>query len=164
MKLKTVGLLLVLVAVAAAQFGTVSLPPGTVVAISQVISLATELANRPTKAGTFTVSRAVYINSSGQLQSVSGGTTDCVLVNGTSATCGSGGSAGTAVASEQPSGSSITYTIANTPISGSLLVYVNGQFVLPGGVDYTLSGTTLTFVAGYSSWLTAGQIRASYRY
>jgi hypothetical protein len=166
MRLRIAVLLVAAFGVALAQFGggTVSLPPGTLVPISSVISLATELAARPIKAGTFTTSRAVYINSSGQLQSVSGGTTDCVLVNGTSATCGIGGSAGTAVPAEQPSGSSVTYTIANTPISGSLLVYVNGQFVLPGGVDYTLSGTTLTFVAGYSSWLTAGQIRVSYRY
>lgn len=166
MRLRIAVLLVAAFGVALAQFGggTVSLPPGTLVPISSVISLATELANRPLKSGTFTASRAVYINSGGQLQSVSGSTTNCVLVDGTSASCGSGGSAGTAVAAEQPSGVGVSYSIANTPVSGSLQVFVNGQFVLPGGTDYVLSGTTLTFVAGYSTWLSASQIRVSYRY
>ena len=39
-------------------------------------------------------------------------------------------------------GSNVTFTI-----TGSLnALFVNGQFMSPGGVDYTLSGTTITFV------------------
>lgn len=32
-------------------------------------------------------------------------------------------------------------------VTGSIsALYVNGQFMVPGGVDYTLSGTTITLV------------------
>lgn len=54
------------------------------------------------------------------------------------------------VDSETPTGtvngSNTDFTLANTPISGSLKVYVNGQRMKAGGEDYTLSGKTITFV------------------
>lgn len=63
---------------------------------------------------------------------------------------GGGGSSGTAVYSEVPSGlvngSNASYVLAHTPLAGSLRVYVNGQRMKAGGVDYTLAGTTITFV------------------
>jgi hypothetical protein len=51
--------------------------------------------------------------------------------------------------SETPSGSvngsNVTFTLAGTPISNSLSLYLNGVEQTPGGVDYTLSGTIITF-------------------
>ena len=51
---------------------------------------------------------------------------------------------------ETPSGtinsSNTSFTIASTPVSGSLIVYRDGQRLIGGGADYTLSGTTITFV------------------
>lgn len=51
---------------------------------------------------------------------------------------------------ETPSGtinsSNVTFTIASTPVSGSLILYRDGQRLIAGGADYTLSGTTITFV------------------
>lgn len=42
-------------------------------------------------------------------------------------------------------GSNTSFTLANTPISGSLQLYRDGQLLNGGGNDYTLSGTTITF-------------------
>ena len=51
---------------------------------------------------------------------------------------------------ETPSGtvnsSNVTFTIASTPVAGSLTLYRDGQRLIAGGADYTLSGTTITFV------------------
>jgi hypothetical protein len=52
--------------------------------------------------------------------------------------------------SETPSGSlngsNTTFTLSNSPISGSLAVYLNGLYQEEGaGKDYELSGTTITF-------------------
>ena len=55
------------------------------------------------------------------------------------------------VANEIPTGLinslNVTYTIANTPVTGSVMVFLNGLLQAPGGgLDYTISGTTITFV------------------
>jgi len=51
---------------------------------------------------------------------------------------------------ETPSGtinsSNTSFTIASTPVAGSLTLYRDGQRLIGGGADYTLSGTTITFV------------------
>ena len=57
---------------------------------------------------------------------------------------------GAAVDNEIPSGtingSNVTFTLANTPISGSEHVYLNGARQLVGaGNDYTISSATITF-------------------
>lgn len=57
-------------------------------------------------------------------------------------------------------GSNTAYTLANTPISGSEHVYYNGLLQEGGGEDYTLSGTTVTFV---SAPVTGSRIRVTYR-
>jgi hypothetical protein len=44
-------------------------------------------------------------------------------------------------------GINAAFTLANTPLAGTLMVWVNGLMMLAGG-DYNLAGTTITFVAG----------------
>ncbi len=42
-------------------------------------------------------------------------------------------------------GSNTIFTIANTPVTGSEMLFVNGQLMDAGaGNDYTISGTTIT--------------------
>lgn len=65
---------------------------------------------------------------------------------------------------ETPSGSvnssNVTFTLANTPVSGSEEVYLNGLLQEPGaGNDYTISGATITYLAAP---LTGDRIRVSY--
>jgi len=55
------------------------------------------------------------------------------------------------IVNEIPSGlinsSNVTYTLANTPVTGTVAVFLNGMYQAPGaGLDYTISGTTITFV------------------
>ncbi|MDX1372241.1 MAG: hypothetical protein R3321_07210, partial [Nitrososphaeraceae archaeon] len=54
------------------------------------------------------------------------------------------------IANEIPSGAidsiNDTFTLANTPIVGSVSVFLNGLHQAPGsGLDYTISGSTITF-------------------
>jgi hypothetical protein len=68
---------------------------------------------------------------------------------------------GTPVINEVVSGSGTSFTLANTPVSGSLRLYGAGQRLTPGaGNDYTISGVTITTVNSYS----AGQLLADYNY
>jgi hypothetical protein len=39
-----------------------------------------------------------------------------------------------------------SFTLANTPVAGTVQVFLNGLLQAPGGLDFTVSGTTLTFV------------------
>ena len=62
-----------------------------------------------------------------------------------------GGAGGTFVYNETPTGAvdsaNVTYTLAHAPSpAGSLILTVNGQVMTSGGVDYTLSGSTITMV------------------
>lgn len=67
------------------------------------------------------------------------------------------------VTRETPSGtvngSNTAFTLANTPTSGTDQVYLNGLLQEPGGQDYTLSGTTITFV---SAPVSGDRVRCSY--
>jgi hypothetical protein len=59
-------------------------------------------------------------------------------------------------------GANATFTLANAPIAGSLNLFING-FRLTQGSGYTLSGSTITYQAGYIP--NAGDTHeASYRY
>lgn len=71
-----------------------------------------------------------------------------------------GGSGGTAVVGEIVSGSGTTYTLAHTPLAGTLAVYINEVRKIGGGVDYTLSGAVIITV---QTWGT-GDVIADYSY
>ena len=58
-------------------------------------------------------------------------------------------------------GSNVTFTMANTPVSGSEHVYLNGLLQeVGGGNDYTISGGTITMSVAP---LTGERIKVSYR-
>lgn len=64
----------------------------------------------------------------------------------------SGGAGGTGTA-ETPSGAingaNAVFTLAHTPIAGSLMVFLNGLKQTAGaGNDFVLAGTTITFESG----------------
>lgn len=61
-------------------------------------------------------------------------------------------------------GSNDTFTVANTPNpAASVQLFKNGQLMIAGGADFTLSTATITFVAGAIPQ-TGDVLRASYRY
>lgn len=59
-------------------------------------------------------------------------------------------------------GSNDTFTLAGTPTSGSLMLFMNGQF-LTQGVDYTVSGSTITFASPPVAGLAGKPFKAYYR-
>lgn len=56
-------------------------------------------------------------------------------------------------------GTNLTFTLANTPITGSVHIWSDGVLMLPT-THYSISGTTITFVSGYMPF---NSIVASYR-
>lgn len=64
--------------------------------------------------------------------------------------------AGAMVTSEVLGGSGTSFTLANTPVAGTLILFGSGVF-LTNTVDYTVSGVTVTILIGSYS---AGQVVA----
>ncbi len=59
-------------------------------------------------------------------------------------------------------GTNPTFTLANTPVAGTLTVYANGLKQLAGvGNDYTISGNTITFLSGAIP-VTGDQLQVDY--
>lgn len=125
-------------------------PVNTAILITDISGLRDELDARPTKGAGYSISRAAVINASGELESALGDPSDCIHVDGSSGTCGSGGS-GTNISyadSETPAGTrdgtNATFTLSaapNPPLS--LQLFRNGV-LQTAGIDYTLSGSTVT--------------------
>jgi hypothetical protein len=128
-------------------------PVTSPVQIGDVVGLTNALNVRPTQGVGFAIGRAAVINSSGQVDGASGNLGDCVRVDGSSGPCGGGGGGGGVLPlfqdNEVPSGLvnglNTTFTLQFTPSpSSSLSVYRNGILMKPG-VDFTLSGNSLSF-------------------
>lgn len=59
-------------------------------------------------------------------------------------------------------GSNVTFTLAHTPLSGQIMLYLNGQYMTHGaGEDYTLSGLTITMI---SPLIPGDKLRTNYPY
>jgi hypothetical protein len=121
--------------------------------LSDVSGLVQELNSRPIKGPGYSNSRAAVINNTGLVEGAAGSLSDCVRVDGTAGPCGSSGGA-VFVDSEVPTGavngSNSTFSLVSTPQpSSSLALYRNGLLQRAGaGNDYTISGSTITFLSG----------------
>jgi hypothetical protein len=107
------------------------------------------------------------INASGQIVGASGNLGDCVKVDGSSGPCGGGGVLPQFSDGETPTGlvngANTIFTLALAPSpSSSLTLYLNG-LRQDQGVDYTISGSTITF-ATVSVPMTGDILLANYRY
>jgi hypothetical protein len=63
-------------------------------------------------------------------------------------------------------GSNVTFTLANTPVAGTVMLYLNGDLLRPGaGHNYTISGLTITMASapsnalGYTDLLMANYLK-----
>lgn len=143
---------------------TVVLPDATTLAIGHTFVIA----NR--SSGVVTVNA----NGGGLIQAMAANSTMTVTVISNSTAAGTWDAAysgaGSLAASnfvdrETPAGSvngaNTTFTLTNTPVSGSESVYLNGLLQEPGaGNDYTISGATITYLTAPVS---GDKIRVSYR-
>jgi hypothetical protein len=135
--------------------------------ISSVIGLTSALAVLPMEGIGFAPGLAAVINSSGQITGATGNLADCVRVDGSSGPCGGGGVlpqfSDNEPLSGTANGSNNTFTVAFAPSpANSLQLYRNG-LRLDQGVDYTISGSTITFLPGAVPQ-TGDILLASYRY
>jgi hypothetical protein len=114
---------------------------------SSVTGLVADLSQRPTKGAAYGTNGVAVVDNNGILQTAAGQVGDCVLVDGTTGPCG----APTYSDAETPGGivdgSNNTFTLANTPLGTSLMMFRNGLYMTVGS-DYNLTGSTVQFVAG----------------
>lgn len=63
------------------------------------------------------------------------------------------------VDNEIVAGSGTSWILSSTPVVGSVQLHGNGQFLIAGGIDYTIVGTAITTVNPFAS----GTLVANYR-
>lgn len=93
-----------------------------------------------------------------------GGTIGTTAITFSQLSTGGGLTASNFVVRETPSGlvngTNVTYTLANTPTSGTESVKINGNEIEPGsGNDYTITGNTITML---TALVTGEKIRVTY--
>jgi hypothetical protein len=146
----------------ATQQGGIIEPPGTTqISEADVAGLLDDLAVRPVKGPGYAPSRAVFANAMGALESILGGASDCVRVDGTSGPCYAN-----YVDDETPwgviDGSNAMFTLATTPYpEESLRLYRNG-LLQKAVVDYSAAGATIVFTS-VSIPQTGDSLKAEYR-
>ena len=141
--------------------GTVSTQ--TSVQMSDVVGLLDALAQRPTTGAGYLVGRVLVPDVNGDLTGLMGTPDQCVRGDGSLGPCGGSASF---VDLETPGGTvdgtNTAFSLSDAPApGGSLLLFRNG-LLQKAGVDYTLAGSTVTFLAG-STPQPGDLLLASYR-
>ncbi|MGD0771229.1 MAG: hypothetical protein ABSC05_00245 [Candidatus Solibacter sp.] len=131
---------------------------------SDIVGLISDLGARPLKGPAYAVGRVALVDSTGALVSVTGASTDCVHVDGTSGPCG--GTQPGFLDGDTPAGvvdgANTAFTLSAVPNpAASLTVYRNGVLQQPGQ-DFTLSGNQIQFVTA-SAPQPGDTLVASYR-
>jgi len=125
------------------------------VTIADVEGLQAALDERIRVSGLVVPGRTAMVNSFGELETVTGADGDCVHVDGGTDVCGGVGASSLGAVfrdGETPSGtvdgSNNVFSLSYQPSpASSLLLYRNG-LLQKAGIDYTLSGSTVTFLTG----------------
>jgi len=123
------------------------------VQISDVAGLQNELQVRPAEGAGFTTSRAAVINALGAIDGAAGNPGDCVHVDGTTGSCGSGGSVSVQFVDLETPGGTVdgtnqTFTLSHAPNpAASLMLFRNG-LLMRVGMDFTLATQAITFASG----------------
>ncbi len=148
--------------------GGTTTPPAAL-SITDIAGLSDELQARPVKGFAFASDRIVKSGATGALESVQGNLDDCIRVDGSTGPCGSttSGSSGPGFADgETPAGnvngSNTVFTLAQAPAPASSLQIFRNGILQKNGVDYTVSGSTVTFGSA-SVPQTGDLLLASYR-
>jgi hypothetical protein len=127
--------------------GTGATGTPTPITESSVVNLVADLAQRPLKGAGFGTNAVAYVDDNGMLETAVGDPGSCVLVDGTTGPCG----APTYADAETPGGTidgvNNTFTLANTPLGSSLMLFLNGLYTT-ANFDYTLTGSTIQFATG----------------
>jgi hypothetical protein len=142
----------------------VTAPPGdTTIQISDVAGLSDALTERPAKGAGYMPGRILIPDSNGDLSGMNGAADQCVRGDGSLGPCGANL---VFIDLETPNGSlngtNAAFTLSQTPNpTTSLLLFRNG-LLQKVGVDFTLTGSSLSFQAG-SVPQPGDLLQASYR-
>jgi len=119
----------------------------TTIPESDVVGLQADLAQRPLMGVGYGNNAVAVVDGNGNLVTAVGTPGQCVFVDGTTGVCVEP----TYVDAETPggivNGTNNTFTLMNTPLGSSMLLYRNGLYMTPA-FDYTLIGSTITFAVG----------------
>ena len=130
---------------------------------SDVTGLVQDLAVRAVKGPGYINSRAAVINDTGGLEGAVGGASDCVRVDGTSGPCSNILFADGEVPAGAVDGANVAFTVSNAPTPASSLLLFRNGLLQKAGFDYSLSGSSITFV--FAATPQPGDtMLASYRY
>jgi hypothetical protein len=120
---------------------------GTPIVESSVVGLVADLAQRPLKGAGFGTNSVAIVDDSGNLETAAGSPGDCVFIDGTTGPCGGPTFSDAETPGGTVDGVNNTLTLAFTPLGSSLMLFRNGLY-LTTNFDYTLSGSTITFLTG----------------
>lgn len=119
---------------------------------SSVVGLTNDLAARPLKGPSFGTSRAAVVDQNGAIDTVVGNLTDCVYVDGSSGPCFDPSFLPTYSDGETPSGvvdgANTSFVLVGTPTPAQSLILFRNGMLQKQGFDYSLSGSSLQFLAG----------------
>jgi len=147
--------------VTATQGGTGTSSTQAPIPEADVTGLQADLNQRPTKGAAYGTNGVAVVDNNGILQTAAGQVGDCVLVDGTTGPCGSPTYSDAETPGGTLDGMNGTFTLANTPLGTSLMLFRNGVYLTVGS-DYNLTGSTIQFVAGAIP-LPGDTLTASYR-
>ena len=114
---------------------------------SSVIGLQADLAQRPIKGVGFGTNAVAVVDDNGLIETAVGDPGNCVFVDGTTGPCGQPTFADAETPGGTIDGTNGTFTLANTPLGSSVMLFLNGLY-MAANFDYTLTGSTIQFVAG----------------
>ena len=116
----------------------------TTIPESDVVGLQADLAQRPLMGIGYGPNAVAITDGNGNLITAVGTPGQCVFVDGTTGPCGGSTFADAETPAGTINGTNTTFTLANTPLGSSMLLFLNGLYMTPS-FDYTLSGSTITF-------------------
>jgi len=122
-------------------------PADAQISITAVTGLTQELTLRPSTGTAFTPGRTAIINSAGAIDGAQGNPSDCMHVDGTSATCASSNFVDDETPAGNVDGVNTTFVLAGAPSPASSLSVFRNGLRMKNGVDYTVSGNQITFLA-----------------
>jgi hypothetical protein len=114
---------------------------------SGVVGLVADLGQRPSKGAGFGTNAVAIVDDNGMIETAAGGVGDCVFVDGTTGPCVQPTFADAETPGGIVDGTNNTFTLANTPLGSSLMLFRNGLYMTPN-FDYTLTAQTFQFAVG----------------
>lgn len=124
-----------------------SISSGSPIPESSVVGLQADLGQRPLKGAGFGTNAVAIVDDDGMIETAVGDPGECVFVDGTTGPCGQPAYSDAEVPGGAIDGVNSIFTLANTPLGSSLMLFLNGLYTT-ANYDYTLTGSAIQFAVG----------------